>query len=305
MVAMADGDIPLRKRQRSIAAQDRLFGLLVSAPGLGALLLVILFPILFAIFTSFHDYTLIHPNFETFVSTDKYAEAVGEKYLHTAVWVTIKFVIATVVIEFVIGFTVALMLNTVQRFKTIYYFILLMPLLINPVVVGLIWRMLLHTELGIVNYGIGLVGIPAVNWLGDADIAFWTVVMVDIWHQISFMAILLLAGLAALPREPYEAARMDGASTLRCFIHITLPLMRPVITVALLLRMIFAIKTFDIVFIMTKGGPGTATDLISYYIYRAAFFGLDVSKASAMSVLLLLAVLGLTVFLYRYMKSMA
>jgi multiple sugar transport system permease protein len=129
--------------------------------------------------------------------------------------------------------------------------------------------------------------------------------MVDIWHQISFMAILLLAGLAALPREPYEAARMDGASALRCFIHITLPLMRPVITVALLLRMIFAIKTFDIVFIMTKGGPGTATDLISYYIYRSAFFGLDVSKASAMSVLLLLAVLGLTVFLYRYLKSMA
>ena len=304
MAAVADGGIPPRKRQRSIAAQDRLFGLLVAAPGLGALLLVILFPILFAIFTSFHDYTLIHPNFETFVATEKYSEALGERYFHTAVWVTIKFVMATVAIEFVIGFTVALMLNTVQRFKTIYYFILLMPLLINPVVVGLIWRMLLHTELGIVNYAIGLVKIPAVNWLGDADIAFWTVVMVDIWHQISFMAILLLAGLAALPREPYEAARMDGASALRCFIHITLPLMRPVITVALLLRMIFAIKTFDIVYIMTKGGPGTATDLISYYIYRAAFFGLDVSKASAMSVLLLLAVLGLTVFLYRYMKSM-
>jgi multiple sugar transport system permease protein len=193
MAAVADGNIPLRKRRRSIDAQDRRFGLLVSAPGLGALLLVILFPILFAIFTSFHDYTLIHPNFETFVSTEKYAEAVGEEYLHTAVWVTIKFVIATVVIEFVMGFTVALMLNTVQRFKTIYYFILLMPLLINPVVVGLTWRMLLHTELGIVNYVIGLVGIPAVNWLGDADIAFWTVVMVDIWHQVSFMAILLLA----------------------------------------------------------------------------------------------------------------
>lgn len=305
MAAEADSYIPPRRRQRSIAAQDRLFGLLVSAPGLVALLLVILFPILFAIFTSFHDYTLIHPNFERFVAAEKYAEAVGEKYFLTSVWVTVKFVIATVVIEFIIGFTVALMLNTVQRFKTIYYFILLMPLLINPVVVGLIWRMLLHAELGIVNYVIGLVGIPAVNWLGNPDIAFWTVVMVDIWHQISFMAILLLAGLAALPREPYEAARMDGASALRCFIHITLPLMRPVITVALILRMIFAIKTFDIVFIMTKGGPGTATDLISYYIYRAAFFGLDVSKASAMSVLLLLAVLGLTAMLYRYMKSMA
>jgi len=304
MATAAAGQVSRGRPGRSIAAQDRLFGYLVSAPGLAALLLVILFPILFTIFTSFHDYTLIHPNFETVTGVEKYAEAVAEEYLHTSIWVTVRFVVASVVIEFIIGFTVALMLNTVQRFKTAYYFILLMPLLINPVVVGLVWRMLLHTELGIVNYVIGLIGIPAVNWLGDADVAFWTVVLVDIWHQVSFMAILLLAGLSALPREPYEAARMDGASALRCFVHITLPLMRPVITVALLLRMIFAIKTFDIVFIMTKGGPGTATDLLSYYIYRAAFFGLDISKASAMSVLLLMAVLALTIYLYRYMRSM-
>jgi len=304
MAVTVTGSVPAGTPRRSIAAQDRLFGFLISAPGLAALLLVILFPILFTIFTSFHDYTLIRPNFETFTGIEKYDQALGEEYLRTSIWVSIKFVVASVVIEFMIGFTVALMLNTVQRFKTVYYFILLMPLLINPVVVGLTWRMLLHTELGIVNYVIGLAGIPAVNWLGDPVTAFWTVVLVDIWHQVSFMAILLLAGLSALPREPYEAARMDGASALQCLIHITLPLMRPVITVALLLRMIFAIKTFDIVFIMTKGGPGTATDLISYYIYRSAFFGLDVSKAAAMSVLLLLAVLALTMYLYRYMKSM-
>ena len=167
---------------------------------------------------------------------------------------TTKFVLASVVIEFIIGFAVALSLHATRRFASIYYLILLAPLLINPVVVGLLWRMLLHSELGIVNYAIGLVGISSVSWLGDADIAFWTVVLTDIWHQVSFMAILLVAGLAALPREPYEAARMDGASTISCFIHITLPLMRPVIAVAVLLRMIFAIKTFDIVFIMTKAG---------------------------------------------------
>ena len=171
-------------------------------------------------------------------------------------------------------------------------------------VVGLLWRMLLHSELGIVNYAIGLVGIGPVSWLGDPTTAFWTVVLTDIWHQVSFMAILLLAGLSALPREPYEAARMDGASPLRCFIYITLPLMQPVIAVALLLRMIFAIKTFDIVFIMTKGGPGTATDFISYFIYRAAFFGLDIGRASAMAVGLLIIIIVLTVFLYRYMRSL-
>jgi multiple sugar transport system permease protein len=267
-------------------------------------MLVITFPLLFAFFTSFYDYTLLTPNHDTFVGLENYRETLEEEYLPGSLWVTAKFVLASVVIEFIIGFSVALALNTIERFKTVYYLILLAPLLINPVVVGLLWRMLLHSELGIVNYVIGLVGIGPVNWLGDATTAFWTVVLVDIWHQVSFMAILLLAGLSALPREPYEAARMDGASPVRCFIAITLPLMRPVIVVALLLRLIFAIKTFDIIFIMTKGGPGTATDLISYFIYRAAFFGLDIGRASAMSVGLLVIVLALTTYLYRYMRSL-
>ncbi len=288
----------------TLAGRDRRFGLWLTAPGLAALLLVILFPLFFALFTSFYDYTLLHPAHDDFVGLENYRETFEEEYLGSSLWVTVKFVVASVVIEFVIGFAVALSLNSITRFKNIYYLILLAPLLINPVVVGLTWRMLLHAELGIVNYLLGLVGIGAVNWLGSAGVAFWTVVLVDIWHQVSFMAILLLAGLSALPREPYEAARMDGASALRSFIHITLPLMRPVIMVALLLRLIFAIKTFDIIFIMTKGGPGTATDLISYFIYRAAFFGLDIGRASAMSVALLAVVMALTAYLYRYMRSL-
>lgn len=292
-------------RDDELGRRDRRFGILLTAPGLAALLLVVLFPIFFTIFTSTFDYTLVHRSYDTFVGVDNYKNAITEEYFAGSLWVTVKFVIAVVLIEFLIGFTVALMLNTVTRFKNIYYPILLMPLLINPVVVAQIWRMFLHPELGIVNYLIGLVGIAKVNWLGDPDIAFWTVVMVDIWHQVSFMVILLLAGLAALPREPYEAARMDGASTLQAFFYVTLPLMRPVIAVTLLIRLIFAVKTFDLVFIMTRGGPGTATDLISYYIYRSAFFGLNIGEASALSVILLVIVLALTAWLYRYMRSLA
>jgi len=277
----------------------------MTAPGLVALVLVVLFPLLFTIFTSLFEYTLVRPGYDTFVGIDNYRSALEENYFGESIVVTVKFVVAVVLIEFLIGFTVALMLNAVTRFKNVYYPILLMPLLINPVVVAQIWRMFLHPELGIVNYLIGLAGGPKVNWLGDASIAFWTVVLVDIWHQVSFMIILLLAGLSALPKEPYEAARMDGASTLQSFLHITLPLMRPVIVVTLLIRLIFAIKTFDLIFIMTRGGPGTATDLISYFIYRSAFYGLDIGQASAISVLLLLVVLALTAYLYRYMRSLA
>ena len=222
----------------------------------------------------------------------------------TRSWVTLRFVAAVVILEFLLGFTVALMLNTVERGKNVYYLILLLPLLINPVVVGLIWRMFLHPVLGIVNYLLGLIGIGAVNWLGDPANAFWTVVLVDIWHQVSFMVILLLAGLSALPREPYEAARMEGASAVQTFIHVTLPLMRPVIMVTLLIRLIFAVRTYDLIYIMTRGGPGQATDLVSYFIYRQAFVTLNIAQAAAMSVILLLIVLALTAYLHRYMRSL-
>jgi len=289
----------------NIDRRDRRFGWLLTAPGLTGLMLVITFPLFFTVFVSGFDYTLMHRSFDTFVGLENYRSAFAENYFGEALWVTLKFVTAVVLLEFCIGFTVALMLNAVTRFKDVYYLILLMPLLINPVVVALIWRMFLHPELGIVNYLLGLVGIAKVNWLGDPVIAFWTVVLTDIWHQVSFMIVLLLAGLSALPKEPYEAARMDGASVLQSFFHITLPLMRPVIIVTLLIRLIFAVKTFDLIYVMTRGGPGTATDLISYFIYRSAFFGLDIGQASAISVLLLAIVLALTAYLYRYMRSLA
>lgn len=287
----------------SIQQRDQRFGFLLTLPGLATLLIIIIFPLVFTIITSFYDYTLLNPNHDDFVGLENYQEVLEEEYIGHSVIITIQFVLATVFIEFIIGFALALALDKVQRFKSVYYLILLAPLMINPVVVGLVWRMILHTELGIMNYLLKLMSINRVNWLGDSDIAFWTIVFVDIWHQVSFMTILLLAGLAALPREPYEAARMDGASALRCLIYITLPLMRPVIIVALLLRLIFAVKTFDIIYIMTKGGPGIATDLVSYFIYRSAFFSLDIGRASALSVGLLVIVLLLTFYLYKYMRS--
>jgi multiple sugar transport system permease protein len=288
----------------AIGRRDRQFGRQMAAPALSALLLVILFPIFFALYTSVFDYTLMHPLHDDFVGLAHYRSALGDTDFGHSLWVTLRFVAAVVILEFLLGFTVALMLNTVERGKNVYYLILLFPLLINPVVVGLIWRMFLHPVLGIVNYLLGLIGISGVNWLGDPANAFWTVVLVDIWHQVSFMVILLLAGLSALPREPYEAARMEGASAIQTFIHITLPLMRPIIVVTLLIRLIFAVRTYDLIYIMTRGGPGQATDLVSYFIYRQAFVTLNIAQAAAMSVILLLIVLALTAWLHRYMRSL-
>lgn len=296
-------DMP-RAEMTAVERRDRMFGWLIASPSLGLLFLVILFPVFWALYTSVHDYTLIAPNFDTFNGIDNYTKALGDPEFRHTLWLTAFFVAAVVVLEFALGFLVALMLNSVERFKAIYYAILLCPLLMNPVIVGLIWRMFLHPSLGIVNYLLSLIGIDPVNWLGSTKVALWTIVMVDIWHQVSFMIVLLLAGLSALPREPYEAARVDGASALRSFWHITLPLMLPVIAVTLLIRLIFAVKTYDLVYIMTRGGPGVATDLVSYFIYRTAFVGLNIGEASAMSAILLAVIMGLTVWLHRYMRSL-
>ncbi len=284
--------------------EDRRFGWMLTAPGLALLIAVIAFPVVWALFTSLFDYTLIAPGFHDFSGLENYRRALTDaEFLHAA-WVTVLFVVCVVTLEFLLGFTIALMLNDTERGKNIYYLILLCPLLMNPVVVGLIWRMFLHPTLGIVNYLLRTVGIAPVNWLGDAHVAFWTVVMVDIWHQVSFMIVLLLAGLSALPREPYEAAYVDGAHAGQSFWHITLPLMRPVIVVTLLIRVIFAIKTYDIIYIMTRGGPGTATDLISYYIYRQAFVSLNLGEACAMSGILLAVIVAMTFYLNRSMRAL-
>ncbi len=286
----------------NIQFNDRRFGFLFVAPAVIVLSLVILAPIVIAIITSFYDYTLIDRSLDKFIGLKNYFNSItNEKFIHSSI-VTISFVLLVVLFEFLIGFLIAILLNQVEKFRNIYYFILLIPLLINPVVVGLIWRMFLHPQLGILNYVIGLIGIDPVNWLGDPQNAFITIILVDIWHQVSFMIILLLAGLASIPEEPYEAARVDGANAFQQFKDITLTYMRPVIIITLLIRLIFALKTYDLIYIMTKGGPGDATDLISYYIYRSAFIGLDLGQAASMSVILLIIVCIIIYPLFNYMN---
>ncbi len=286
----------------NINITDRRYGYLLAAPTVLIVLLIILFPITFALISSFFDYTLINKSFNNFIGLDNYVNSINDEQLFNSISVTFFFVVLVVLFEFLLGFLIALLLNSINRFKSVYYFILLLPLLINPIVVGLIWRMFLHPQLGILNYLLSLISIDPINWLGDPKMAFITIIFVDIWHQVSFMIILLLAGLAAIPKEPYEAARSDGASILDCFIHITLPYMRPVIIVTILIRLIFAIKTYDLIYIMTKGGPGDATDLISYYIYRSAFISLNLGEAAAMSTILLLIIVILTLPLFKYMN---
>ncbi|MBE3598388.1 MAG: sugar ABC transporter permease [Limnochordaceae bacterium] len=285
-----------------IKRRGRFAGYGFLLPTLLVLAGVVVLPLGFSLAVSFSSYTFIRPRFGRFQGIANYIAGLSNEYFWNSVWVTLRFVVMVVALEFVLGFGIALLLNREIRFKGVFYTVLTMPMVMAPIAVGLIWKMLLHPDLGIVNYVLSEIGLPPVDWLGSPGNALITLVLVDIWQQISFMILVLLAGLVSLPKEPFEAATIDGASPLQVFRFVTLPLMRPVIATAVLIRTIFAFRTYDLVYVMTRGGPGTSTDVISYYIYKTTFMGLDLAQASALSWVLLLVVLLMVVPLFRYLN---
>jgi multiple sugar transport system permease protein len=276
-----------------------------AAPGLSMIAIVMGFPLVYAVILSVSSFTLIHPKLQPLVGLDNFRTVMADEYFWHSVWVTVKYSAVTVMGEFLLGLLIALVLNRVVRLKAVYFAILTVPMAMSPVSVGLIWHMLLQPNLGIVNRVLDAVGIGGVDWLGDPDLAFWTVVFVDIWQQVSFVILILAAGLASLPKDPYEAAQVDGAGEVEQFWYLTLPMLRPVAAIAIVIQLINETRTYDLVYVLTRGGPGIATDLLSYFAYRRAFLGLSISEGASVSFVLLLMVLALTVVFFRLVTRRA
>lgn len=294
----------LRKtRERNYLKTDRWLRIYLVVPALIGIWVVIGFPLLYALYISFHDYILSQGGIGE-INLANYVNIFKDQLLIGASRNTLVLTVSVVTSEFLIAFGLALLLNNKHlRGRNIYLLILLIPMLMPPITVGLIWRMLLHPELGVINYVLGVLGLPQPAWLGNPNLAMATVVIVDIWHETSFILLILLAGLTALPDELYEATEIDGANKLQQLRYLTIPLMLPTILVAILIRMIAALKTYDLIYILTRGGPGVSTETISYYIYRVAFVFLDMGSSSAMSFLLLMIIVVLTLVLMRIMRA--
>jgi multiple sugar transport system permease protein len=273
-------------------------------PTVLALLLIVAFPLAYALYVSVHDYDLTEGGIGPYIGLASYRETLEDALFATAAKNTAVLAAGVVLSELVVALGLALLLNQPGlRFRSLYLGILLIPLLVSPIAVGLTWRLLLHPELGAVNWLFGVVGLPKQAWLGGQHTAMPTIIGVDVWHETSLMIVIILAGLTALPRDPIEAATVDGASGWQVLRTITLPLLAPVLLVAVLIRMIAAMKTYDLIYVLTRGGPGTATETVSYSIWKAAFTTLEMGRAAAASFLLLLAILLLTVVLVRVMRS--
>lgn len=274
-------------------------GWLFAAPGFLALALVMGFPLLYAGLLSVSSFTLLHTKLLPYVGFDNFKRVFSDEYFRNSVWLTIKYSAATVTGEFLLGLAVALMLNSVTRFKAFYFAILTIPMAMSPVAVGLIWHMLLQPNLGIVNEVLKSTNMPAVDWLGSTKLGFWTVVFIDIWQQVSFVILILAAGLASLPKDPYEAADIDGATTWQMFWHLTLPMLRPVAAIAIIIQLINEFRTYDLVYVLTKGGPGDSTELLSFFAYKRAFLGLSTNEGAAASFALLGIVLLFSLIFFR------
>jgi len=278
---------------------------LFVAPAVVVLLCIVIFPLIFSLSLSLHEWNIIRAGGWQWKGLDNYATILfQDPYFRTSLKVTVFYLLGTVPLQLALGLVVALILNRITR-KVIGFLrtTLVIPAIMTPIVVGIIWRLMYNPDLGMLNYLLGLFHLPPVNWTGMPRTALPSVMMADTWEWTPFMALILLAGLQALPREPFEAAHVDGATNWQTFRFITLPLLSPVLIVAILIRLMDSFKTFDLIFVLTQGGPGMSTETMNYYTYRYGFKFFHMGYASALSWLLVIIVTVISMILVRTIRS--
>jgi multiple sugar transport system permease protein len=274
-------------------------------PAVVLMLVVLIFPLIYSFRTGLYYYVLTKPTYRPYIGVDNFSEVIHDDELHNAVKVTLRFSAWAVTIELVLGYAIARSLSIIPYFRNVFMSVLMVPMMITPIAVGLLWRMLLHPDLGIVNYLLDEVGIGGQPWLALKSTALPTLIFIDAWQWTPFVMLLLYAGILSLPEEPFEAATIDGANFLQKVWYIELPMLRSVLVVALILRIIDLLRTYDLIYILTGGGPGSSTETFSYYVYRLAFVKLNMGEASAASYLFLFAIVIVTSILYPRLRSAA
>ena len=273
---------------------------LLVAPAILALAVTVAYPILYNCYISLFDWNILDTDApEDFVGLGNYAGILADPSFLHSLWVTASFTVLAVGVEFVLGLALAMLVNEEIHARRLVRTLLVAPVMATPIVVGLIFKVIWHAESGAANYFLSLVGLGPVQWLSDPATAFVALAVTEIWHNTAFVFLVLLGALQMLPAEPYEAAVVDGATALQRFRHITLPLLRPAILVALLFRLVFTIRLFDEVWALTRGGPQSATETISILIYKAAFEQFRMGYAAALSILLLALTAGLAFVLIQ------
>jgi multiple sugar transport system permease protein len=274
--------------------------MLFIVPALAVMFAVIIFPWLFTFFMSVHDWRMGQA--KTFVGVDNYTKLLSDERFLSAVVRTLVYTVLSTVLPVVLGVLSALVFHRNFPFRGVLRAIFIMPMMATPVAIALVWTMMFHPQLGVLNYLLSLVGLPPQLWVFHPSTVIPSLVLVETWQWTPLVMLIVLGGIAAIPTEPYESAQLDGASLWQMFRYITLPLIAPFLFIAAMIRMIDAVKSFDIIFAITQGGPGSASETINLYLYSVAFTYYDLGYGSAIAVMLFLLIVALAALLLYLRK---
>ena len=288
--------------KRSNAQSERLYFWIFVVPGLVYIILLRLLPSLYTLILSFFSWNLIEDPAPIYAGMHNYIKAFSDASFLSSIWRTIVFTVCVTTLEFILGLVIALLFDRDFAFKNIARSTILIPMIITPSIVGVIWYILYNTTTGPINYFLGFLGINSIKWVASKDTALLSVIIMDIWHWTPFMFLLLLSALQVIPRQLYEAAIVDGASIWQLFWHVTLPLIKETAIVAIILRSLEAFRIFAEVYVMTGGGPANSTETMSMHIYKAAFNFFEMGYAGTMVVISLIMVMSLYAIYMRYIK---
>ena len=269
-------------------------------PALVVIAAIIIFPWVFTIWMSLNEWKVGAPT--TFVGLANYMRLPTDPRFVEAVYHTIVYTLLSVILPLIFGTFAATIFHQKFPLRGFLRGLFIMPMMATPVAIALVWTMMFHPQLGVLNYLLSLFGLPAELWVFHPGTVIPSLVMVETWQWTPLIMLIVLGGLSAIPSEPYESARIDGASGWQMFRYITLPLITPFIFVAAMIRMIDAVKSFDIIFAITQGGPGSASETINLYLYSVAFVYYDVGYGSAIAVVFFVIIVLLAAFML-YMRQ--
>ena len=273
---------------------------LLVLPSVIVLVGVMIYPIAYGVYLSLFEYRMTQSLNWVFVGLGNYRRLFLQtpEFLNS-IYVTFQFTLLTITAEFVVGLSLALLLNMDFPLRTLFRTLVLLPLMVPPLVSGLLWRVMYDNQFGVISFFIRALGFEPPVFLGDRLLALPSVVATEVWRATPFMTLVLLAALQAVPHEIHEAAQVDGAGRMSRFRFISLPLILPVLLVALLFRTVDVLRTFDLVYLLTQGGPGSRTEVIGMYIYRVGFVNFNMGITSALAMLLFLLTLIVCVVYLR------
>jgi len=296
-------------RPRFSWLSDRWLIALFLSPTMLLLLLIAIFPLIWSLYLSFTQFSVIQDaaTGPRWIGLRNYAQLLADPSVWERFKITGSFVAPTVVIELLLGFALALLLNRNFRGRGGLMTLMLIPMMLSPVVVALFWYFMMGADTGILNYFIrDLLHLnrQGVFWLTNLKVAMWSVVLVDVWMWTPFMMLISLAGLSAVPKYLYEAADVDRASAWFKFRHITLPIIAPLLLIGVLFRVMDSYKLFDTVYVLTGGGPGHATQVLSVYLYQMAFREFNTGKGSALGYIMLIVIIALANLLIRVLNRL-